>query len=133
MPAYSVEQAYSIAKEKYAELGVDTGAAVETLLSIPVSLHCWQGDDVGGFEGLGEELSGGIAVTGNYPGKARTPAELRADVEKVLSLVPGKHRLNLHASYAEMGGRKVDRDRIQPAHFQGWIDWAKAKGLGMEA
>ncbi len=132
MPANSIEQAYAIAKGKYAALGVDADAAVEKLLAIPVSLHCWQGDDVGGFEASGEELSGGIAVTGNYPGKARTPAELRADVEKVLSLVPGKHRLNLHACYAETGGKKVDRNEMQPAHFQGWIDWAKSRGLGLD-
>jgi L-rhamnose isomerase len=132
MPHNNVEQAYSLARERYAAIGVDTEAAVERLLSIPVSLHCWQGDDVGGFESSGEELSGGIAVTGNYPGKARTPGELRADVEKVLSLVPGKHRLNLHACYAETGGKKVDRNALQPVHFQGWIDWAKSKDLGMD-
>ncbi len=132
MPKNNVEQAYSIARERYAAIGVDTDAAVDRLLAIPVSLHCWQGDDVGGFESSGEELSGGIAVTGNYPGKARTPGELRADVEKVLSLVPGKHRLNLHACYAETGGKKVDRNAMQPVHFQGWIDWAKSKGLGMD-
>jgi L-rhamnose isomerase len=95
-------------------------------------LHCWQGDDVGGFENTGSELGGGLAVTGNYPGKARTPDELRRDLEKALSLIPGKHRLNLHASYAETGGRPVERDQITPEHFRNWIDWAKSHGLGMD-
>ncbi len=102
------------------------------LARIPISLHCWQGDDVGGFENTGEGLSGGIAVTGNYPGKARTPDELRADLDKALSLIPGKHRLNLHAFYGEFGGKKVDRNEIRPEHFKGWIDWAKANGMGMD-
>jgi L-rhamnose isomerase len=100
-------------------MGVDTEAAMAALAKIPISLHCWQGDDVGGFENTGEGLSGGIAVTGNYPGKARTPDELRADLDKALSLIPGKHRLNLHAFYGEFGGRKVDRDEIEPGALQG--------------
>ena len=123
---------YSTAKQRYADLGVDTDEAMETLAKIPISLHCWQGDDVGGFETSGGELSGGIAVTGNYPGKARTPEELRADLDKALSLIPGKHRLNLHAFYGEFGGKKVDRDAIEPAHFQNWIAWAKSRGMGMD-
>jgi len=128
-----VTQAYEIAKEQYAALGVDVDAAMRKLARIPISLHCWQGDDVGGFETVGAQLSGGgIQATGNYPGKARTVAELRADVEKALSVVPGKHRLNLHACYLENGGKFVDRNEMQPKHFQGWIDWAKSKRLGMD-
>lgn len=128
----SIETAYALAKERYAELGVDTDAALERLRSIPVSLHCWQGDDVAGFESAGGALGDGLAVTGNYPGKARTPDELRADLEKAYSLLPGKHRLNLHALYGEFGGEQVDRDQIELKHFQGWIDWAKANGLGLD-
>ena len=123
---------YQIAKERYAEIGVDTDAAMKKLAKIPISLHCWQGDDVGGFETTSEGLSGGIAVTGNYPGKARTPDELRADLDKALSLIPGKHRLNLHAFYGEFSGKKIDRDQIEPAHFQNWIDWAKSNKMGMD-
>jgi L-rhamnose isomerase len=125
-------QAYAIAKETYAALGVDTEAALQKLATIPISLHCWQGDDVGGFEATGEGLSGGIAVTGNYPGKARTLDELRADLDKALSLIPGKHRLNLHAIYGDFGGKKVERTDITVAHFQGWIDWAKQRGMGLD-
>jgi L-rhamnose isomerase len=128
-----ITQAYQIAKEQYAAQGVDVDAAMKELAKIPISLHCWQGDDVGGFETVGASLSGGgIQATGNYPGKARTVAELRADVEKALAMVPGKHRLNLHACYLENGGKFVDRNEIEPKHFQGWIDWAKANGLGMD-
>jgi L-rhamnose isomerase len=128
-----VEQAYQLAREQYAALGVDTEIALKRLAGIPISMHCWQGDDVGGFETVGAELSGGgIQATGNYPGKARTIAELRADIEKALSLIPGKHRLNLHACYLDNGGKFVDRNEIRPEHFQSWIDWAKANGLGMD-
>jgi len=128
-----IKQAYEIAKEQYAALGVDVDAAMTELAKIPISLHCWQGDDVGGFETVGAQLSGGgIQATGNYPGKARTVGELRADVETALKMVPGKHRLNLHACYLENGGKFVDRDEMEPKHFQGWIDWAKANGLGMD-
>jgi L-rhamnose isomerase len=123
---------YQLAKEQYAGLGVDTETALTTLASIPVSIHCWQGDDVGGFEHGSNSLDGGIAVTGNYPGKARSPEELRADLDKALSLIPGKHRINLHASYGEFGPKKPDRDAIEPAHFKGWIDWAKSRGLGLD-
>ena len=129
-PFKNVEQSFALAKERYAGLGVDVDQALERLAKIPISLHCWQGDDVGGFENTGEDIGGGLAVTGNYPGRARTADELRADVDKTLSLVPGTHRFNLHASYAETGGKKVERDALEPAHFQGWIDWAKAKGHG---
>ncbi len=128
----SVSQTYTLAKARYADLGVDSDAAMDKLAAIPISLHCWQGDDVGGFENTGEGLSGGIAVTGNHPGKARTPDELRADLDQALSLIPGKHRLNLHAFYGEFGGKKVDRNEIQPEHFQNWIDWAKSNGMGMD-
>jgi L-rhamnose isomerase len=124
---------YQIARERFAAHGVDVDAALKQLASIPVSMHCWQGDDVGGFETAGAELSGGgIQTTGNYPGKARTIAELRGDIEKALSLIPGRHRLNLHACYLDHGGKFVDRDQIEPRHFQSWIDWAKANRLGMD-
>ncbi|MDB6027604.1 MAG: rhaA, partial [Verrucomicrobiales bacterium] len=125
-------QRFTLAKERYAELGVDVDAALKRLSTIPISLHCWQGDDVGGFENSGAELGGGIAVTGNYPGKARTPQELRADLDKALSLIPGKHRLNLHAFYGEFGGKKVDRNEIGLEHFKNWISWAKSNGMGMD-
>ena len=125
-------QSYTAAKARYAEMGVNTDAAMAALARIPISLHCWQGDDVGGFENAGGELGGGLAVTGNYPGKARTPDELRADLDKALSLIPGKHRLNLHAFYGEFGGKKVDRNEIEPKHFKSWVDWAKSNGMGMD-
>jgi L-rhamnose isomerase len=125
--------AYPLAKETYASIGVDTEEVIKCLASTPISLHCWQGDDVGGFEKAGADLVGsGLAATGNHPGKARTPEELRQDLEKALSLIPGSHRLNLHACYAELGGRKTERSDYGVAEFQGWIDWAKAQGLGMD-
>jgi L-rhamnose isomerase len=133
MQEAKIRQAYEAAKDRYAEFGVDTGAALKKLAAIPVSMHCWQGDDVGGYETAGAELSGGgIQATGNYPGKARNIGELRLDIEKAMSLIPGKHRLNLHASYLDHGGTYVERDAIEPKHFQSWIDWAKANGLGMD-
>lgn len=128
----AITAAYAVAKERYAALGVDTDAALKRLAGIPISLHCWQGDDVGGFESAGEDLGGGLAVTGNYPGKARTPDELRADLDQALALIPGSHRLNLHAFYGEFGGKKVDRDAIKVEHFQRWIDWAKSRRIGMD-
>ena len=128
----SIEQAYALAKERYAELGVDTDQALDRLRQIAISLHCWQGDDVAGFENLTDGLGGGLAVTGNYPGKARTPDELRSDLEKAFSLIPGTHRLNLHGSYAETGGQKVERDKLEPAHFEGWIDWGREQRLGFD-
>ena len=129
----TIEQSYQSAREQYATYGVDTEAALATLATVPLSIHCWQGDDVGGFERPAAALTGGgIQVTGNYPGKARTPAELRADMEKSLSLIPGAHRVNLHASYGEFGGKTVDRDQIAPEHFQGWVSWAKEHGLGLD-
>lgn len=127
-----VEKCYALAKERYAECGVDVETALARLAEIPISLHCWQGDDVGGFERSGEEIGGGLAVTGNYPGKARTPDELRADLDKALSLIPGKHRLNLHASYGETGGKRVDRNELEPSYFQNWIAWARERGMGMD-
>ncbi|HEY3860558.1 MAG TPA: L-rhamnose isomerase [Verrucomicrobiae bacterium] len=127
-----IQAAYKLAREAYAEMGVDTEAAMRQLAKIPISLHCWQGDDVGGFENPGGELTGGIAVTGNYPGKARTPDELRADLEKTYSLLPGKHRLALHAIYAETGGKRVERNELEPSHFARWIGWAKSQKLGLD-
>lgn len=128
----TVSQRYDAAREAYAALGVDIDAAIQKLGTIPISIHCWQGDDIGGFEGRSEELTGGIAVTGNFPGRARTPQELRADFEKTYSLIPGSHRFALHASYLEHGGKPVDRDEIMPEHFSGWVDWARAVGVGLD-
>jgi L-rhamnose isomerase len=126
------EAGYRLAQHRYAELGVDSEGALQTLATIPISLHCWQGDDVGGFETSRTALSGGIAVTGNYPGKARTVDELRGDAAKALALIPGKHRFNLHAIYGEFGGKKIDRNEIEPKHFSGWLAWAKELGLGLD-
>jgi L-rhamnose isomerase len=123
---------YETARERYAEIGVDAEAAMARLAKIPISLHCWQGDDVGGFEKAGEATGGGLVATGAYPGKARTPAELRLDLEKVYSLLPGKHRLALHASYLETDGRKIDRNEVRPEHFAGWVAWAKERGIGLD-
>lgn len=128
-----IQRHYEIARQVYADIEVDTEAALERLSLIPISLHCWQGDDVGGFERAGATLSdGGIQATGNYPGKARNLDELRQDLGQMLTLVPGKHRLNLHAIYGDFGGKKVERDEIAPEHFQGWIDWAKQRGMGLD-
>jgi len=127
-----IENAYQAAKDRYAELGVDCDDAIAKLSNIAISLHCWQGDDVGGFEVKEQGLDGGgIMATGAYPGKARTPDELRSDIDKALSLIPGKHRLNLHACYVETS-KKVDRNELQPEHFAAWIDWAKENKLGMD-
>jgi L-rhamnose isomerase len=127
-----VRDAYALAKERYAGLGVDTDQALSELKNVSISLHCWQGDDVGGFENTGEGLSGGIAATGNYPGKARNADELRKDLDQAYKMIPGKHRLNLHAIYAETGGKKVDRAALQPEHFSRWVDWAKKNGHGLD-
>ena len=113
-----LERTYALAKERYAELGVDTDAALQALGRLSLSMHCWQGDDVGGFERAGGLSGGGILATGNYPGRARTADELRADAETAYRLIPGKHRFNLHAIYLDAGGRTVDRNQIEPAHFQ---------------
>lgn len=127
------QQAYEWAKESYAALGVDTDQAIDQLMKIPISLHCWQGDDVGGFESPDSELDGGgIQVTGDYPGKARSIDELRADLSKVFSLLPGNHRLNLHAIYGEFDGKRVDRDEVEPEHFNGWLDWARSERAGLD-
>jgi L-rhamnose isomerase len=127
-----IQDAYALAKERYAMLGVDADQALDTLAQIPISLHCWQGDDVGGFENPDAELGGGIAATGNYPGKARNADELRSDLDKAYSLIPGTHRLNLHAIYAETGDQKVERNELRPEHFSRWIDWAKANNHGID-
>ena len=127
-----IEKAYAIAKERYAAVGVDTDAALEQLRNIPVSLHCWQADDVTGFENRGSDLTGGIQATGNYPGKARNIDELRADILKARSYIPGTHRLNLHEIYGEFGDEQVDRDQVEPRHFAGWIAWAKEHGLKLD-
>lgn len=121
---------YAYAKEAYAKLGVDTEAAIKALSDVRISIHCWQGDDVGGFEGSGD-LSGGIAATGNYPGKARCAAELMSDIDKLLSLVPGKHKINLHAIYA-ITDTPVERDKLLPEHFAKWVEFARARGLGLD-
>ena len=124
---------YNKAKELYASIGVDTEAALKKLSEITISLHCWQGDDVGGYETVGSVLSGGgIQTTGNYPGKARTIDELKSDLEKALSLLPGKHKVNLHAIYLDNGGTFVDRDAIEPKHFESWVDFAKKNGIGLD-
>jgi len=127
-----IQDAYALAQERYAQLGVNTDRAMQMLAQVSLSLHCWQGDDVGGFEAPGRELSGGIAATGNYPGKARSPDELRADLDLAYSLIPGTHRLNLHAIYAETGGRKVERTDLRPEHFANWVSWAKEKKHGLD-
>ncbi|WP_372647303.1 L-rhamnose isomerase [Draconibacterium sp.] len=127
-----IKQAYEIAKKQYAAIGVDTDAAIAKMKDVNISLHCWQTDDVGGFETADGELSGGIQATGNYPGKATTIEQMRADLEKVLALLPGKQRLNLHAIYGDFQGEKVDRDEIEVKHFQSWIDWCKAQDIGMD-
>jgi len=132
MKTKTIEKTYQLARERYGELGVNTDSTLRRLRQIPVSLHCWQGDDVGGFEQRGLDLSGGLAVTGNYPGKARCADELRSDFETALALIPGRHRMNLHASYAETGGKRVDRDQLEPRHFKRWIDWAKSHRIGLD-
>jgi len=126
-----IRTAYEIAKERYASLGVNTEEALIALDQVAISLHCWQGDDVGGFENPGGELTGGIAATGNYPGKARNASELRRDLDQVYRLLPGSHRLNLHAIYLD-SVNKVARNRIEPRHFTSWVDWAKANGHGLD-
>jgi L-rhamnose isomerase len=127
----AVETAYRLARERYAEWGVDADAARAALGDIPLSLHCWQGDDVGGFESNGEPIGGGLAVTGRYPGKARTADELRADADAAFGLIPGTNRFNLHASYLE-AENKVDRDEVRPEHFSRWADWAREKKRGLD-
>ncbi|MBD3922346.1 L-rhamnose isomerase [Paenibacillus sp. PR3] len=127
----NVKQAYEAAKALYAQHGIDTGEVLKKLAEIRVSMHCWQGDDVKGFLNQDQELSGGISVTGNYPGAARTPEELRADLDKAFSLIPGKHKVNLHAIYADTD-EKVELDQLEPKHFERWVTWAKEQGLGLD-
>src|SRR4030095_6814404 len=127
----SIKSAYALAKERYAALGVDTEPALARLEKVAISLHCWQGDDVGRFENPGGDLTGGIAATGNYPGKARTADELRRDLDVVYSLLPGSHRLNLHAIYLDTE-QKVRRKGVEPRHFSAWKDWGKANGHGID-
>ena len=125
-------QAYEMAKELYAEYGIDTDKAIEKVSNIAISMHCWQGDDVGGFENPDGDLTGGIQVTGNYPGKAKTLEQLRQDFDKAASLIPGKKRINLHAIYLDAQGEKVSREKIQPKHFDSWIEWAKERNYGID-
>ena len=126
------KELYSIAKERYAAMGIDTEAAIEKMLNIPISMHCWQGDDVKGFENSGE-LTGGIQATGNYPGAARTPEELMQDIDKAFSLIPGKHKVNVHACYGIYeDGKIADRDAIKPEHFAKWVTFAKERGIGID-
>ena len=127
-----VKKAYDIALERYAAVGVDANEAIEKLQKISLSLHCWQADDVTGFENPDGQLSGGIQATGNHPGKARNIEELRQDILKAASYIPGTHRLNLHATYGDFGGKFVDRDEIEPKHFQSWMEWAKENGMKLD-
>ena len=128
----TVRELYEVAREQYAKVGVDTDKALETLKNTSISMHCWQGDDVIGFDQRGP-LSGGIQTTGDYPERARTPRELMDDIDEALRLIPGKHRLNLHASYAIFeDGEFADRDKIEPRHFRKWVEFAKERGLGLD-
>lgn len=127
-----ISAAYEAARKKYAEYGVDTDAAIERLKKTEISLHCWQGDDVLGFESPDAVLSGGIMTTGNHPGRARDADELRADMAFVMSLLPGRQRVNLHAIYLESGGKKIDRDEISPEHFENWMQWARELGVNLD-
>jgi len=128
----SVVKSYRLARERYAELGVDTDKALELLKQIPISIQCWQGDDVVGFEKADSQFGGGIQATGNYPGRARTADELRKDFEMAKSLIPGNHRFSLHAIYAETAGKRVERDEIGPEYFKNWVSWAKAQNLKLD-
>ena len=132
MKEEQIIKAYEEAKTLYTSLGVNVEQAVEKLKNLSISIHCWQADDVTGFENPDGELTGGIQTTGNYPGKARTIEELKKDLEKVLSLIPGKHRISLHATYGDFAGEFVDRDKIEPKHFQSWIDWAKENDVKLD-
>ena len=133
MKENKIVDAYKLAKERYTEIGVDVDVAIAKMKNVNISLHCWQTDDVGGFETPDAELSGGgIQATGNYPGKATSIDEVKADLEKAMQLIPGKQRLNLHAIYGDFQGEKVDRDQIEVKHFQSWIDWCKEQGIGMD-
>ena len=131
MNEQNIRQAYALALERYAAIGIDVEKVMRQLQGVQLSLHCWQADDVTGFESAGE-LTGGIQATGNYPGKARNIDELRADVLKAASLIPGKHRLNLHEIYGDFGGKFVDRDEVEPAHFESWMQWAAEQGMKLD-
>lgn len=126
-----LQQQYAWAKEEYAKYGVNVDDVLKRLADVKISMHCWQGDDVTGFMNPDQELTGGISVTGNYPGAAHTPEQLRQDLEKAFSLIPGKHKVNLHAMYVDTD-EKVDLDEIEPAHYAKWVDWAKEQGLGLD-
>ena len=132
MKEKTVEQAYAMAKERYAETGIDTDRALDILGGISLSLHCWQTDDVTGFETLAGPLSGGIQATGNYPGRARNIDEVRADILKAMSLIPGRHRLSLHEIYGDFSGEAVDRDQVGLRHFQSWINWGREHGIRLD-
>ncbi|HNX89003.1 MAG TPA: L-rhamnose isomerase [Paludibacteraceae bacterium] len=132
MKSEQIKQAYEDAKVQYAALGIDVDKALKQIDELSISIQCWQSDDVTGFENPDGQLTGGIQATGNYPGKARTIDELKQDIEKVIKLIPGKHRLSLHAIYGDFGGEFVDRDQIEPKHFQSWIDWAKEVGIKID-
>lgn len=131
MKTENIESAYAYAKERFAAIGVDTDAAIAKMNEIHLSLHCWQADDVAGFENAGS-LTGGIQATGNYPGKARNIDELRADIAKVKTLLPGTHRLNLHEIYGDFAGERVDRDQVEPRHFESWMQWAKENDMKLD-
>jgi len=129
----AVEKSYALSRERYAEIGVNTDEAIARLQDVSLSLHCWQGDDVGGFETSAAGLTGsGLQVTGSYPGKARNVQELRADLRLAFRLIPGRHRLNLHAMYGEFDDRPVDRNEIEPGHFRGWVEWARKEDLKLD-
>ena len=127
-----INKAYEIAKERYAAVGVDTEKVMETMQNFHLSLHCWQADDVTGFEVQAGSLTGGIQATGNYPGKARNIDELRADILKAASYIPGTHRLNLHEIYGDFQGKVVDRDEVEPEHFKSWIEWGKENNMKLD-
>ena len=127
-----IAQGYEYAKEVYAQYGVDVEAAMEKAKKLAVSMHCWQADDILGCEAEGAGAANGLAVTGNYPGRARNAEEIRKDADLAMSLIPGTTRFNLHANYAELNGKKIDRDAYTIAEFQGWVDWAKQKGIGLD-
>ena len=131
MNEQKIKQAYELAVERYASLGVDVEKAMELLEQVSLSMHCWQADDVTGFESAGS-LSGGIQATGNYPGKARNIDELRADILKAVSMIPGNHRLSLHEIYGDFGGKFVDRDQVEPAHFESWMQWAAENNMKLD-
>jgi L-rhamnose isomerase len=133
MEASAAEKTYALSRERYAEAGVDTDLVISRLQNVSLSLHCWQGDDIGGFETDSADLrASGLQVTGSYPGRARNVEELRSDLRRAMALIPGRHRVNLHAIYGEFGGKRVDRDEIGPGHFRGWIEWAKQEGLSLD-